>query len=85
MSIHRMLTATRNRETLFGKYIFNYNPLYKGTKLYYDRTEDYSLEGGDILVLNETIAVGISQRTNPNAIEKFANLVLAEEALLKRY
>ena len=60
VSIHKMLTVTRNRETLFGKYIFNYNPLYKGTKLFYDRTEDYSLEGGDILVLNkETIAVGI--------------------------
>lgn len=71
VSIHKMLTVTRNRETLFGKYIFNYNPLYKGTKLFYDRTEDYSLEGGDILVLNkETIAVGISQRTHPNAIEK---------------
>ncbi len=85
VSIHRMLTATRNRETLFGKYIFNYNPTYKGTKLLYDRTEDYSLEGGDILVLNkETIAVGISQRTNPNAIEKFANLVLTEESSFKK-
>lgn len=85
VSIHRMLTTTRNRETLFGKYIFNYNPIYKGTKLLYDRTEDYSLEGGDILVLNkETIAVGISQRTNPNAIEKFANLVLTEESSFKR-
>jgi arginine deiminase len=85
VSIHKMLTATRNRETLFGKYIFNYNPLYKGTKLYYDRTEDYSLEGGDILVLNkETIAVGISLRTNPNAIEKFANSILTEENSFKK-
>jgi len=85
VSIHKMYTETRNRETLFGKYIFNYNPVYKGTKLFYDRTEDYSLEGGDILVLNEeTIAVGISQRTNPNAIEKFANLVLTEESSFKK-
>lgn len=85
VSIHRMLTTTRNRETLFGKYIFNYNPIYKGTKLFYDRSEDYSLEGGDILVLNEeTIAVGISQRTNPNAIEKFTNLVLTEESSFKK-
>ncbi|HHZ00937.1 MAG TPA: arginine deiminase [Sedimentibacter sp.] len=85
VSIHKMFTVTRNRETLFGKYIFNYNPLYKGTKLFYDRTEDYSLEGGDILVLNkETIAVGISQRTNPNAIEKFAISVLAEENSFKK-
>ena len=85
VSIHKMLTTTRNRETLFGKYIFNYNPIYKGTKLFYDRTEDYSLEGGDILVLNkETIAVGISQRTNPNAIEKFANIILTEESSFKK-
>ncbi|MDD2494217.1 MAG: arginine deiminase, partial [Tissierellia bacterium] len=85
VSIHKMLTATRNRETIFGKYIFNYNSLYKGTKLFYDRTEDYSLEGGDILVLNkETIAVGISLRTNPNAIEKFANSVLTEEDTFKK-
>jgi arginine deiminase len=85
VSIHKMLTVTRNRETLFGKYIFNYNPLYKGTKLFYDRTEDYSLEGGDILVLNkETIAVGISQRTHPNAITKFANSILTEENSFKK-
>jgi len=85
VSIHKMLTRTRNRETLFGKYIFNYNPIYKGTQLFYDRTEDYSLEGGDILVLNkETIAVGISQRTNPNAIEKFANIILTEENSFKK-
>jgi arginine deiminase len=85
VSIHKMLTITRNRETLFGKYIFNYNPIYKGTQLFYDRTEDYSLEGGDILVLNkETIAVGISQRTNPNAIEKFANIILTEENSFKK-
>jgi len=85
VSIHKMMTATRNRETLFGKYIFNYHPTYKDTKLFYDRTEDYSLEGGDILVLNkETIAVGFSQRTNPNAIEKFANIILTEESSFKK-
>ncbi len=85
VSIHKMFTVTRNRETLFAKYIFNCNPLYKGTKLFYDRTEEYSLEGGDILVLNEeTIAVGISQRTNPNAIEKFASLLLTEDSTFKK-
>ncbi len=85
VSIHKMSTVTRNRETLFAKYIFNCNPLYKGTKLYYDRTERYPLEGGDILILNEEIiAVGISQRTNPNAIEKFAGLVLNKDSTFKK-
>ena len=85
VTIHKMFTVTRNRETLFAKYIFNCNPAYKETKLYYDRTERYSLEGGDILILNnEVIAVGISQRTNPNAIEKFANSLLTEETTFKK-
>lgn len=85
VSIHKMHTVTRNRETLFAKYIFNCNPKYKGTSLLYDRTERYSLEGGDILVLNEeTVAVGISQRTNPNAIEKFAASLLTEDSTFKR-
>lgn len=85
VSIHKMSTVTRNRETLFAKYIFNCNALYKETKLCYDRTEKYPLEGGDILILNdEIIAVGISQRTNPNAIEKFASLILTEENTFKK-
>ncbi len=84
-TIHKMKTVTRNRETLFAKYIFNYNPAFKGMKLWYDRTEDYSIEGGDILILNdEIIAVGISQRTTPNAIEKFASNILNEETGFKK-
>lgn len=80
-TIHKMHTVTRNRETLFAKYIFNCNPQYKETKLWYDRTEDFSIEGGDVLVLNDkTVAVGISQRTHPNAIEKFANKLLTEDS-----
>jgi len=66
VSIHKMLTVTRNRETLFGKYIFNYNPLYKGTKLFMTEPRIILSKAGIILVLNkETIAVGISQRTHP--------------------
>lgn len=80
VSIHKMHTVTRHRETLFAKYIFKYNPLYKNTKIWYDRTEDFSIEGGDILILNpKTIAVGISQRTHENAIQAFAERLLTED------
>lgn len=85
VSVHKMFTVTRNRETLFAKYIFNYNPTYKGTKLWYDRTKNASLEGGDILILNqETIAIGVSQRTHPNAIEDFAKEILAGDSSFKK-
>jgi arginine deiminase len=40
---------------------------------WYDRYFDHSIEGGDQLVLSKkVIAIGISQRTNPTAIERFA-------------
>ncbi len=79
VSIHKMLTITRNRETLFAKYIFANHKDFKDSPHWYDRTEEYPLEGGDILVLNsETVAVGISERTHPNAIEAFAKKLLWE-------
>jgi len=78
VSLHRMHTVTRNRETLFGKFIFKYHPVYKNAPKWYDRGETSSLEGGDILVLSpKVIAVGISQRTREDSIDKFAHTVLS--------
>ena len=74
ISLNRMYAVTRNRETIYAEYIFKYHPDYKDmvTK-YYDRYNDYHIEGGDILVLSEnTLAVGISQRTLPESIELLA-------------
>lgn len=63
VSVHRMSTVTRSRETLFAKYIFRYNPHYKGVPVYYDRHANATVEGGDILVLSDkVVAIGISQR-----------------------
>ena len=81
VSIHRMHTVTRGRETLFAKYIFAYHPQYRNTPVWYDRTGHASVEGGDILVLSDrVVAVGISQRTQPWAIEALAKKLLTPEA-----
>ena len=85
VTIHKMNTKTRNRETLLAKYIFKYNTLYRNTEIFYDRTEDSSLEGGDILVLNhEVVGVGISERTHPNAIEILAKKLLTSGNSFKK-
>ena len=85
VSLHRMHTVTRNRETLFGKFIFKYHPLYKDAPKWYDRGETSSLEGGDILILSpEVIAVGISQRTEEDSIDKFAHTVLSISETFKK-
>ncbi len=84
VSIHRMHTVTRNRESIFGKYIFKYHPDYCHVPTWYDRSEHYSVEGGDVLILNsETIAIGISQRTHASAIEKYAQNILGKESFKK--
>ena len=85
LSLHRMHTVTRNRETLFGKFIFKYHPLYKDAPKWYDRGESSSLEGGDILILSpRVIAVGISQRTEEDSIDKFAHTVLSISETFKK-
>lgn len=79
VTINKMFSETRNREVIYAQFIFTYHPDYKNTKRYYSRDEKYHIEGGDILNLNsETIAVGISQRTEKEAIEKFAQNVFSD-------
>ena len=73
VSINRMFSTTRKRETIFGKYIFKYHPRFKDVTKYYTRDEAFAIEGGDILVLNNnTLIVGVSERTTPQAIERLA-------------
>ena len=85
VAIHRMHTKTRNRETLFGKYIFEHHPRYKNVQKWYDRAENSSLEGGDILVLSpQVLAVGISERTEEDSIDKFAQTVLSHSPTFKK-
>ena len=73
ISLNKMYSVTRNRETIYAEYIFNYHPDYKDTIKYYDRYNPYHIEGGDILVLNKhTLAIGVSQRTQPESIEQIA-------------
>ena len=73
ISLNKMYSVTRARETIYSEYIFQYHPDYKDTVKYYDRYNSYHIEGGDILVLNEHIlAIGISQRTMSESIEQLA-------------
>ena len=74
ITLHKMYSKTRSRETIFAEYIFDYHPDYKGlVKKYFNRYDVDHIEGGDVLNLNEhTLAIGISQRTNPDAVEKVA-------------
>ena len=80
VSINRMYSETRNRETIYGEYIFAHHPLLKGTPQYYSRYSAFHIEGGDILNINEhVLAIGISQRTEPDAIDEIAHNIFNDE------
>lgn len=80
-TVHKMWSVTRTRESIFADYIYKYHPFYDDVKLYYDREEPYSIEGGDIEVLSpEVVAIGISQRTEPDAIANFAKRLFKDKS-----
>ena len=82
VSLHHMYSVTRSRETIYSDYFLHYHPEFAGqVPFYYTPDEPFSLEGGDILNLSaETIAVGISQRTMPEAVERLAQNIFRDEA-----
>ncbi|MGN1398834.1 MAG: arginine deiminase [Erysipelotrichaceae bacterium] len=78
--LHKMYSKTRSRETIYDEYVFKYHPDFKDVPLYYNRYDVDHIEGGDVLNLNEsTLAIGISQRTNPDAIERAAKRIFSDE------
>ena len=80
VSINSMYSVTRSRETIYADYIFNHHKDYKGTKNFYGRGKDYHIEGGDILNINENLLmIGISQRTELDAIRVLAKNVLDDQ------
>ena len=79
ITLNHMRTDTRNRETIFAKYIFRHHPRFKGKDIpfWFNIDENTSLEGGDELILSkEILAVGISQRTDSASVEKLAKKLL---------
>lgn len=80
-SLNHMFSVTRNRETIYMKYVFEHHPDFQNkVKKYYDPSVPYSIEGGDIHNLSaDTLAIGLSERTTAQAIEVLARNIFADE------
>jgi len=75
ISLNKMRTVTRCRETIFADYIFKYHPEFEKMNIprWYDRDYDSAIEGGDELIISpKVLAIGISQRTDAKSIDKLA-------------
>ncbi len=78
----------RRKEPLYAKYIFRHHPYFKDIEILfgedYRDTYPYNIEGGDILVLSDSVvAIGISQRTAAGAIQIIGKR-LAEKAGVRK-
>ena len=86
LNVHHMSTVARRREALLLRYMYRYNKDFapEGPRLWYDYDQEYSIEGGDVLVLSKDIvAIGLSQRTTAGGIERFAENILKESSFQK--
>ena len=74
VSLNKMYSVTRRRETIYSDYIFRYHKDFKArVSMLYNRDNPFSIEGGDILNLSEqVVAIGISQRTDVEVIDMIA-------------
>ena len=71
----------RNRENIIAKHVFLYHKIFNDTKTY-DFNQKHpalSVEGGDIIILNEeTVCMGMSERTTNEAINTLLPLFFNE-------
>lgn len=84
--INNMYTEARQRETILSEFMFNFHPRFENEEIpfYINRHNRYNSEGGDFLVLDKnTLAIGISKRTDPRSIEKLAKKLFKENTSFK--
>lgn len=87
ISVNNMLFRARKRESLFMSTILNHHPYFKDGdfEVFRDRQTSTSIEGGDVLVLSEEVlAIGVSQRTSGQAIEELAKTLFNEETTFNK-
>ncbi len=72
IAVNMMSTSIRRREALLMDYVYKYHPEFKEVNIprYYNLDDPFFIEGGDVEILSpKVVAVGISQRTEPEAVE----------------
>ena len=66
--------------------MFKFHPKFENEEIpfYINRNNAYNSEGGDFLVLDKnTLAIGISKRTDPRSIEKLAKRLFKDHSSFK--
>ena len=78
VAINVMKTESRRRENWLLSLIARHHQLFASARIHQDYTSRNSIEGGDILMLNDRCVIcGCSARTDSWAIESFTNRMLS--------
>lgn len=87
LTINKMREPARRRESLFMEYVIKHHPRFANhnVPVWLDRDYKFPIEGGDELILNEeTIAIGVSARTSAKAIERLAKNLFSRQNKIKK-
>jgi arginine deiminase len=85
VSVNAMRRRARMRETVSDQAMYRWHPMFASGGfeiwLHGEDAEPATIEGGDILVLgNGTVLVGMSERTQPQAVEMLAHRLFSAAA-----
>ncbi|MBT8136686.1 MAG: arginine deiminase [Gammaproteobacteria bacterium] len=90
VSVNPMAKTARRRESVHLRAVYKFHPAFRDAKFdVWYRGDDFpqdgaSLEGGDILVIgNDALLMGISERTTPQAIEMLTKRLFDRQAVKK--
>ena len=85
VSVNVMRRRARMRETISDEAMYRWHPMFAGAgfEIWYSGADSApaTIEGGDVLVLgNGSVLVGMSERTQPAAVEMLANRLFSAGA-----
>ena len=90
LMLNVLATPARERESLYMREIYKHHPRFKHDRfpVWFGNGEDdhypASIEGGDVLVLAEdTLIIGLGERTAPAAVELLARRLFADSPIEK--
>tara|TARA_B100001939_G_scaffold346820_2_gene366652 strand:- start:8496 stop:9650 length:1155 start_codon:yes stop_codon:yes gene_type:complete len=81
--ISNMSSKARKRETFISKIVTENHEIFSKNKIYDLNNCEGTIEGGDVILFNNMVWIGISERTTKNAVENLSKILQRNQKDLK--
>ena len=81
--ISNMSSKARKRETFISKIVTENHEIFSKNKIYDLNNFEGTIEGGDVILFNNMVWIGISERTTKNAVENLSIILQRNQKDLK--